>query len=769
MAETTATGGPAPGAPGISPTWASSAKDTVTTALGPSRIWATMGFGIVNEVYWPSTGQPEIRDLGFIVAGKGGWHEVKRVASYRLTTPRPGVPLPQIVHTGPGYRLHLELLVDPLRDSLLIQWRLEGDGMTLYVLLAPHLGAHGADNTAWVNDGLAAAADSHALFLGSDCGFARGSAGYVGASDGWQDFARNGRMTWTYGRAERGNVALTGELPDREGVLALGFAETPEGARLLAHSSLTEGYAPIRERFIAGWTAWADGLRLPSAPPDLMAEAWLSAVVLKAHEDRTFPGAVVASLSIPWGQASSDAGGYHLVWTRDAVQAGFGALALDDPASARRMLAYLVATQEEDGCWRQNYSSDGRPYWTGIQLDEAALPVLLAAKLSGSGLPAAMTGVGRMVRRAIGFLVRNGPLTPQDRWEETPGISPYTLATEIVALVESGLWLDQAERAYALDLADYWNERIEDWTYARASAFARRFGVPGHYVRIAPACAEGPRGRVEVKNRGGLWLEADAMVGLDYIYLARLGLRRPDFPAILDTTKVIDGVLRVETPLGIAYRRYNEDGYGEHADGRPFDGTGIGRAWPLLAGERAHLDLLLGRDVRAWLAGMARMTGPGGLIPEQVWDAEPIPRRFLFPGKPTGSAMPLVWAHAEFLSLLAARERGRPIEFSERAWERWHGEPAQARVWHWRQSAPFGRLPPGRDLRIEADAPFLLHFGFDGWQAVQDRASAPAPFGLHAVRLAAAELAGRGALDFTFRWQAGARWEGRDERISLAA
>jgi glucoamylase len=100
----------APGAPGSRPTWTSSAKDMVTTALGSSRVWVTMGFGIINEVYWPATGQPQIRDLGFIVAGPSGWFEIKRVNRYAFTTPERGVPLAQVTHQGDGYELFFEVV-----------------------------------------------------------------------------------------------------------------------------------------------------------------------------------------------------------------------------------------------------------------------------------------------------------------------------------------------------------------------------------------------------------------------------------------------------------------------------------------------------------------------------------------------------------------------------------------------------------------------------------------------------------------------------------
>ncbi|MDE3024620.1 MAG: glucan 1,4-alpha-glucosidase, partial [Acidobacteriota bacterium] len=620
------------GWPGIVPTWTSSAKDAVTTALGPSRVWATLGFGILNEVYWPATGRPQVRDLGFLVAGGGDWVEVKRAQAYRLETPSPCVPLPRLVHEGDGYRLELEIVPDPLRDVLLISHQLTGEGRLLYPLLAPHLGGSGYGNTAWVDGGLHAAKGAEALALLSATPFARASAGFVGASDGWQDFARNGAMTWEFARAENGNVALIGELPPGEGVLALGFAATPEGAATLAGSALAEGYEPIRERFVAGWETWRDGLKLPRGKAELRQEALLSAVVLKVHEDRTFPGATVASLSVPWGFAHDDAGGYHLVWARDAVETGLALLAIGDVEGAQRMLSYLAATQSSSGCWSQNFYPDGRPYWTGIQLDEVGFPILLAAKLRELGT-VEETRIDGMVRSAAGYLARTGPLSPQDRWEENAGASPFTLAVEVAALIAAADWLEGDDREYVLALADCWNERIEDWTYVAGAELAEHYHVPGYYVRIGPPPVDGGLcGRIPVRNRAGESVPATALVGLDFLYLARLGLRDPHDPRITATLTVVDGELRAQLPTGVAYHRYEGDGYGEHADGSPFDGSGIGRPWPLLAGERGHAALLRGEDPRPYLESMARMTSPGGLIPEQVWDAEPIPERNLFPG-----------------------------------------------------------------------------------------------------------------------------------------
>ncbi len=758
---------PAPGAPGAPATWTSSAKDFVTTALGPSRLWATVGQGVVSEVYWPSTGEPQLRDLGFIVAGPNGWTEVRRAGRYEVGAADQGVPLPVVRHHGDGFDLELEIVPDPLRDALLVRYTLTGDELRLFVLVAPHLGRDPGRNDAWTDDTLHAFGGGVALCVDADVGFRQASAGFVGASDGWQDFARNGTMTWRHDRAEGGNVALTAELAAPSGTLVLAFATTPEGARTLCRSSLAEGFAAARSGFVAGWTAWASGLKIPDAPQAIRDEAVLSATVLKVHEDRTFPGAVVASLSVPWGETRADLGGYHLVWARDAVEAGLGLLAVGQVADARRMLSYLIATQSHDGHWTQNFYPDGRPFWTGVQLDETGFPILLAAKLREQGALEGVRGVTHMVRAAAAYLARHGPASPQDRWEENAGIGPFTLAVEVAALVAASAFLEPDAAAYALSLADAWNERIEAWTYvegdAREAEFAAVPGVDGYYVRIAPP-EGGLRGRVRVRNRADESVAVADLVSLDFLYLARLGLRRPDDPRMRSSLALADAVLRVDTPCGPGYHRYDRDGYGEHADGRPFDGSGIGRAWPLLTGERGHMALQRGEEALAYLEAMRCMSGRAGLLPEQVWDTDAMPERGLEPGRPTGSAMPLMWAHAEFVKLVHARASGKPIELLGVVEDRYGARRPEAATWHWRSEAPFERLPAGRDLLVEAHRPFVVHAGFDGWRDVHERPSRPLGLGMHGVRWSSRELAGHDSLEFTRRDEDGT-WEGTDHFV----
>ncbi len=759
-----------PGQPGIDPTWSSSAKDMVSTALGSSRIWATFGYGIVNEVYWPSTGQPQIRDLGFIIAGPRGWTEVKRARRYMISTPKAYVPLPRIIHEGDDYRLDLEFLTHPLRDALLIRYKLDGDDLKLYALLAPHLNGDRHNNNAWAGDDLSAQHGNIALCLRSDAGFSRTSAGYAGFSDGWQDFDQNGGMTWTYPSAADGNVALMGELAANSGTLALSLAGTLEGARTLARSSLADDYDEARRIFTDQWEAWGQTLVIPYTSPELRREAELSAAVIKIHEDRTYAGALVASLSVPWGSSHDDLGGYHLVWTRDAVEAAFAMISVGQIGDASRTMAYLIGTQGEDGSWAQNYFPDGRGYWKGNQLDEVALPVLLMAKLKAVGGLAIDRPEEAMVRKAIAFIVRNGPMTDQDRWEENAGASPFTLTVAICALVAAAEFFESGERDYILGLADCWNERIEEWTYATAGPFCTQIGVDGYYVRLAPRAGDGGlRGHIDVRNVVHGETSASDLVGMEFLYYVRAGLRSAKDKRIVNTLAVVDKVLRVETPSGPCYHRYNGDGYGEHADGAPFDGQGIGRLWPLLTGERGHYAISAGEDAKPYLDAMARMTGPGGLIPEQIWDSAAIPGRGLEPGKPSGSAMPLVWAHGEFLKLLAAQSNGRPAELLDVVENRYGGKLPQAETWHWRDNSPFRQMPAGRRLLIECRAPFRLHYGFNAWHRPLDRASEPTHFGLHGTLLTVEEIDGAGHLDFTLYFPERDVWQGQDFGIDFIA
>lgn len=757
---------PAPGGPGIPPTWCSSDKDYVTTALGNARLWATVGHGIVNEIYWPSTGQPQIRDMSFYLVNDERWIDLKRVRQYRLATPAADLPMLTITHAGTDYELQLELLPDPERDVLLVRYAVIGD-YRLVVILAPHLGATGNDNSAWIEDGVACAQrEGAAVCLTADVPLEQLSCGYVGSSDGWQDLHANGRLTFSYDEAAHGTVALTAQAGAARGVLALGFADSSYGAHTHARTALANSFDAVRAAFLAAWHEWSTRLNLPRPDVALGDAARLSATVLKIHEDREYPGAVVASLSVPWGNSTDTLGGYHLVWPRDATLTAFALLAAHQHQDARNILSNLMVAQQRDGHWAQNYFPSGAPFWSGVQLDEAAFPVLLAAKLRELG-EAELPDTRDMVRNAVAFVSACGPSSPQDRWEENPGVSPFTLAIAIAALVAAAPWLSDAERGYALDLADDWNERLESWCYVQGTQLAQRLGVAGYYVRLGDPDKSGElAGSVLLRNRLGETIEAAALVSLDFSWLVRLGLRKALDRRVQDTIAVVDQELKVDTPSGALYHRYNEDGYGEYPDGRPFDGAGQGRAWPLLVGERGHLDLQSGIDPLPRLQTMLRCASPGGLLPEQVWDTTAIPELGLYPGRPSGSAMPLLWSHAEFIKLMVAREMNRPVELLYAVEDRYGAAmPPPARHWHWRSEVPVHHLEIGRGLLIEDREPFTLHFGRDGWQQVEEIAAVRQPLGLWGVELPAQRLLGMREVNFTRRYARG--WEGFDHRVEI--
>lgn len=755
------------GSPGVPPTWSSSDKDFITTALGTSRLWATVGHGIINEVYWPSTGSPQIRDLSFYLVGNTRWIDLKRVQRYRLSAPEPCLPALTVTHTGDDYQLVLDILPDPRRDVLLVRYSIEG-AYRLVMIVAPHLDSTGTANHAWIDEGVVYAARGNAaLCLSASEPLISLSCGYVGASDGWQDLNEHGLLTYGFIEANNGTVALTAEVTGAKGVLALGFAETSLGALTLVRTALAEKFESVREEFLQAWRLWGGKLNLPNPSKELGSAALFSATVLKIHEDRTYPGAVVASLSTPWGNRTDTLGGYHLVWPRDATLSAFALLGANQIDDVKRMLGHLIALQTPKGDWPQNYYPNGKPFWTGIQLDEAAFPVLLSAKLREIGV-AEVQGTALMVRAAVGFIARSGPGTDQDRWEESAGINPFTLAVAISALIAALPWLSSEQAAYATALANDWNDRIESWCYVTGTPLARRCGVSGYYIRIAPPGNNGNLDtRLELSNREGETIAASALVSMDFSYLVRLGLRSALDPRIVETIKVVDQILSVKTPSGTLYHRYNEDGYGEQADGSPFAGHGIGRGWPLLVGERGHLALQAGEDPLPYLKTMHNCASTGGLLPEQVWDSAAIDDRGLFPGRPSGSAMPLLWSHAEFLKLLIARANGRPLELLHDVEKHFGSARARhVRVRHWRAGVPFSILERNVSLLIEDCRPFTLHWGVNAWEQIQDRDASAGPWGLWGVRFLAAELSGYTRLDFTRKYIDG--WEGVDHSLVLA-
>ncbi|HEX5386612.1 MAG TPA: glucan 1,4-alpha-glucosidase [Gemmatimonadales bacterium] len=792
----------APGWPGIPARWTSSAKSGVGTALTTaSRVWFTLSHGVFNEIYYPRNDVACVRDLGFIVTDTDGFvSEEKRHAIHEITVAAPGVPLYRIVNTCEDgrYRIEKRILADPLRDAVVQRTRftpLKGTlrDYRLFAVLAPHLGNAGAGNTAWVGDHkgrpmLFAQRGPLALALACSGPWRARSAGFVGTSDGWQSLTREGRLDATYRRAENGNVALTGEIDlDAEAgefALVLGFGDSPAEAGSRALAALLEEVEASAAAYQREWEAWQAELipldEFDPRPRDLFRA---SAAVIKTHESKAFPGAVVASLSIPWGQdkGDSDMGGYHLVWPRDLTEAAGGLLAAGARSSAHRVLQYLEITQDADGHWPQNMWHAGTPYWDGVQMDETALPILLIDLTRRElGLPqGTVERFWPMVRRAAAYIVRNGPVTQEDRWEEEAGYSPFTLAVEIAALVvaaDLAEWAGEASLAtYLRETADLWNANVERWTYVAGDDLARRIGVAGYYVRVAPPessdAASPAAGFVAIKNRpaGEAKVPYASVVSPDALALVRCGLRRADDPRIADTVKVVDALLKVDTPFGPCWHRYNGDGYGEHADGSAFDGTGIGRLWPLLTGERGHYELAAGRRDAAerLLGAMERFASDTGLLPEQIWGAADIPARELYCGRPTGSAMPLVWAHAEYVKLRRSLSDGRVFDCPLAAEQRYAVGDTRTHLAGWRFNQRIRSMPRGRVLRVDVLAPARIHWGHDGWRDVRDTDTRDTGVGTHVADLPTAELPSGARVDFTLYWLEADTWEGRDYQVTV--
>ena len=763
----------ATGGPGTEPRWTSGAKTIVGTAQSArSRIWFTVNDGVLAEIYHPDVDQANTRVVRFLITGPDGFFSDEIWdAEHQVEWLAPGAPVCRITTRckREAYTIEKEIFTDPVRDVLLLGVRFRpaaGRSLRLYLSVDPHVGDRGGDNHAWAGEYkgmpmLLACRGELALAVAAEPALQSLSVGYIGTSDAYTLLSR-GKPLPDSNIAKPGNVALTAELnytaareqDGAEGTMVITVACGSDAAEAShqARAGLLESFTETRDLFVREWNEeqarYRDVADLSGSALDMYR---VSTAVLETHQSKRFPGGFVASLSLPWGfdRTDKDVGGYHVVWPRDLVETAMGKWAAEDAQSARSALFYLACTQNDDGGWSQNMWLDGTPHWSAIQMDSIALPILLADKLRRDD---ALDGYDPrpMIRAAAGFVLKHGPVTEQDRWETTPGYSPYTMAVQVAALLASADCADQRnapEQAQFLrETADAWNDAIDELTYVRGTALAKEHGVPGYYIRMSP-----PR-RIETKSIGGLRIimpnqrfgrrrqRAAGLVSPDALALVRFGLRAADDPRMVDTVRVIDATLRRETPTGSVWKRATNDGYGETADGDPFLSAGIGRGWPLLAGERGHYELAAGRRDQALelLKTMSRQTSECGMLPEQVWGAADIPERQLLCGHPTGSGMPLVWAHAEYIKLLRSLHAGKIWDGVPQATERYirSRHPSAFAIWRPKQRRAY--LPAGKDLRVDLDEPSAVRWRVDGKEY---RASTmDSGLGLHAVLLPMAGL-----------------------------
>lgn len=674
----------APGAPGLAATWAAGDKDGFgTSRTTTSKAWFTLNDGALTEVFFPRIDTPATRDTQLVVSDGATFadredtdtnHSVQLVDSRSLVYRQ--------VNTAKSgkYKIIKTYVTDPARSAVLVDVRFEsltGRPYDVYVLHDAGLGLNANDDTGRSEDGGLVANDGvlNGAVLASD-GFTRTSSGYQDRSDGWTDLRDDFRMDWSYEARDRGNVVqlgrtrLTGLSGHRGLTLALGFARGGTPARGVARAALERGFWPARERFSADWHTYLSGLpRIPDSADTWRASYTASALILAAHEDKTFRGGFVAAPSRPWAWANDlqHLPVYIAVWARDQYQIATALLAAGDRAAASRALDHLWSVQQRpDGSFPQNARLDGEPVFGGLQMDEVAFPIVLAWQLGRTG-----SGDWDRVRRSADFLVARGPRTDQERWENVAGFSPATIAAEIAGLVCAA---DIARkngspglaRRY-LEVADEWQSSLERWTLTRNGPLSSQ----PYYLRITDNGDANSGAKIQVAD-GGPLIDQRRVVDPSFLEMVRLGVKSANDPNILSTLRVIDRELMYQTANGPFWHRASFDGYGERPDGSqwepvpPGSGETLGRGWPLLTGERGEYALAADQPAQRYLDTMARVAQDAGghVIAEQVWDHRPpagTGPRFV-PGENTFSATPLAWSHAQFVRLARSIDAGRPVE-----------------------------------------------------------------------------------------------------------
>jgi glucoamylase len=794
--------GPAFGSPGLPPRWTSSKKDAVGTAYAASsRVWFTVSHGTLNEIYHPTIDRPQTRDMELLFTDEETFfHEEKRDLEYDFHYIDPNALAIRVTATdiSARYTVTKEFISDPHHPVVLMNVRITGDEDVLsrlkcYALLAPHLDGGGAGNSARSLDiagdrCILAWKNNFSLALGADCGFSRSSCGYVGASDGYSDLFSHLRMTWNFGQALDGNIAVMGEIEiarQREFTIAIALGDGHHSAISSMMQALSTPYLQHRQRFIDEWHRALPPIGLAEVSTDDGKLMRASQAVILAHEDKTYSGAFIASASIPWGASKSDddLGGYHLVWTRDMVQAATALLACGRTETARGALVYLACSQHPDGSFAQNFWIDGTPYWCGIQLDEVAFPIVLAWRLWK------VDGLGKFdivpfVTSAAAFLVRHAPVTQQERWEENAGYSPSTLATVISALICAADILrhhGSAELAVFLEeFADWIEAHLDKWTTTTRGILHP--DIPHHYMRIRPPAAgesfhndQIPPGMIQIANREPgekSAFEAREVIDPGFLELVRYGIRRADDPLIVDSLKVVDHVLKIDTPYGPCWRRYNHDGYGQRKDGGPYMGWGQGRAWPILTGERAHYELAAGHDPKPLITALEHFSSIGSMLPEQVWDYADLPSEGMYFGRSAGSAQPLVWAHAEYLKLLHSVADNKIFDRISVVHERYDldrgNHSFRRHLGIFQLNRPTSAAVQGGTLRIMDATRFTVVYTTDNWATKIDlEARVIGHLGAFADIPIASDQTG--SIIFTLHWPEEDRWLGRNYEVTVHA
>jgi glucoamylase len=742
-------GSAAPGGPGAMSYFDLARKDCVGTATGTaSKVWYTVAGGVLSDTYEPTIDNTNVSTLQYIVTDGSSFTDLQtRDMSYTVSADPTGMACTVTATDAQhGYQLTTTYITDPGADTVLMHTRLSAAagsgtnvaGLHLYARLDAHVNGNGGGGTqnAGANSGVVTTSGGSAIpvvsstntvtdaanrsyavptymALADSTPAPQASVGYAGtASDGLTQLDTSRALT-PYPSAPDGHIVATQELaPGRDGTvtLALGFGRTQAGAVSTAQGSLSGPFALRELKYLAGWAAYDASLNRPparypgepaSATARLAGHYYLSANVLKASEDKTFPGAIVASLASPWGQAvpaGSDSGGepayfgsYREVFSRDLYEAFTGLLTDGDLATARDAVRFLFDRQQlADGAMPRNSLLNGQaaPDTGGLQLDEVAYPILMDYQAGLSGDAALWAG---HVRPAADFLVAHGPSDGNERWEEQAGYSPSTIAAEIAGLTAASAIAaghgDQARARLYQATADYFQRSIKSWDVTTTGPDA-----PRYFIRLSKT--GDPNAAISYSlGNGGPTLDQRAVVDGGFQELVRLGELPVTDPDVKASLAVLDKQISVSTPSGTGYYRYGNDaamgsadGYGDcyqpsqttcPTTGAPWPptDTGTGHLWPNLSGERAESDLAAGSasGAQALLQAMINFSSGVGLVPEQAWEnpdlaaspygSDPATASIGFTdGKAAGSASPLTWAQAQELRLIASLGTGRNVD-----------------------------------------------------------------------------------------------------------
>ncbi len=760
----TGPGATAPGAPGAASYFDLARKDCVGTAASPaSKVWYTVADGVLSDVYEPTIDNTDVSTLQYIVTDGSTFSDLQtRDMTYTVSADPTGMAC-TVTSTDAkhGFRLVTTYVTDPSSDAVLMSTRLQATpgsttslaGLRLYARLDAHVNGNGGGGTqnAGANSGVVdtssgapvpvvfstntvtnAANRDYAVptYMALDASTppAAASVGYEGtASDGLTQLDSAHALT-SYTSAPDGHIVATEDVtPARGGsvTLALGFGRTQAQSVTVARQAVGIPFVVTAARYLLGWAAYDAGLNKPPArfPGETAGQAaslddhyYLSANVLKSSEDKTYPGAIVASLASPWGQSvpagvlsggePSYFGSYREVFARDLYEAVTGLLADGDVATARAATLFLFDRQQlPTGAMPRNSLLNGEaaPDTGGTQLDETAYPILLAYLTGLGGDKALYTG---HIRPAADFLVANGPSFGVERWEEQSGYSPSTIAAEIAGLTAaSAIAAAQGDTARAnlyQATADDFQRNVKNWTVTTTGPDG-----PSYFIRLSKT--GDPNAAISYSlGNGGPTLDQRSVLDGGFQELVRLGELPVSDPDVQSSLAIIDSHIAVTTPSGTGYYRYGDaaadgsaDGYGDcyqpsqtscttpGAPWAPTD-TGTGHLWPVLSGERAESDVAEGNAAGAesLLQSMINFSSGVGLVPEQAWEdpdlaaspygSDPSTASIGFTdGSAAGSASPLTWAQAQELRLIRSVGTGRDVDTPALTSERYvtHGAP----------------------------------------------------------------------------------------------